>query len=221
MGNTSNEKEVKGSQYWMQQVVNCQPNKIKLDQAIGLGDITWLSPLKQDECKEYKLRQDKMLEQLDIPISFYKFWPYNQPCWDAIGVAGETIILVEAKAHIYEFGKKTRATDVESKQLIYKTMTEVFEQHYSGGTVDAWLDGYYQMGNRLTFLHKMNDFLIPKGRQVKLVLLNFANDYTNRCTPLSAWEKKFSEVFTLMTGSPEVPDNVIMIHLDVEQLDTE
>lgn len=218
MSNTSKGPADKGSRLCIQKVINSDWKK-KLDQEIGLGEITWLSPLREDNYAEYQLKEPYIANQLGIPIESYKFWPSNQPQWDAIGVSGNTVILVEAKAHIDEFKNNSTATSEVSIEKIDSAMFGVFERHFSQGNFDLWKVGYYQMANRLTFLDKMNDILRPQGREAKLVLLSFVNDCSYRKTPLDIWEKKYQSIFQDMTGSSEVPDDVVMVYLDVEDLE--
>jgi len=45
---------VQGSQYWIQKTINSEM-KISLESLIGEGNIKWLSPLEDEEYKEYQL----------------------------------------------------------------------------------------------------------------------------------------------------------------------
>jgi len=65
--------------------------------------IDWKSPLQSDDYAEY--RDEDFLRKLEIlnnkvEYTLSKFWPDNGPQWDALGVSGDEIILVEAKANI-------------------------------------------------------------------------------------------------------------------------
>ena len=92
----------KGSQRWMQWYVNHAPHVF--DEHIGLGQIDWRSPLRDDSYAEYL--DGAFLERLGITLSqrpLAAFWPRGGPRWDALGRArsGEYVI-VEAKAHLDE-----------------------------------------------------------------------------------------------------------------------
>ena len=92
----------KGSQRWLQWLVNEAPDL--LDEPIGLGPIDWRSPFRADDYAEY--RNQAFLDLLDIrlptrPLAF--FWPRGGPQWDGLGrAASGELILVEAKAHLNE-----------------------------------------------------------------------------------------------------------------------
>lgn len=102
MGRFPQREALKGSQRWIQRLVNEAPDQ--LNQAIGIGDIRWCSPMAQDEYAEY--RDDAFWGRLNLaptrrPLS--TFWPRGGPQWDALGVATSGgAVLVEAKAHINE-----------------------------------------------------------------------------------------------------------------------
>lgn len=212
--NTSKGRGKKGSKFWVQTIINSDM-KIELERQIGIGKINWISPLAKDNYAEYKLNQDYIVELIGIPKSSYKFWPTNQPQWDAIGMTENTIVLVEAKAHTRELNSSLSATKEESKMLICETMKKVFDEYYIKGDFGKWEKNYYQLGNRLTFLNIMNELVKTEGRQVKLVLLNIVNDPTHIPTSEGEWENSYSDIFIDMTGLSSVPKNVIMVNFDV------
>ena len=76
---------------------------------------------------------------------------------------------------------------------------------------DSWLNKYYQLGNRLTFLVKLRE----QGFNVKLVLLNIVDDPTHIATNLNAWKRHYDEVFQIMIGTAKCPSNVVMVNFDV------
>jgi len=64
----------KGSLRWIQYLVNKHP--AILDHAIGLGSITWLSPLVGDDHAEY--RDGQFIKLLSVGVSpqqLRSFWP--------------------------------------------------------------------------------------------------------------------------------------------------
>lgn len=212
--NTSKGRGSKGSKFWMQTLVNLD-NGIALSKAIqtednSIGDIKWLSPLKNDSYGELKAKQIPGLEKAD-----FSFWPDNGPWWDAIGIDSEgCILLVEAKGHVAETKTKCAASSETSKEKICKSMQEAHNTLTSSlHNYDevVWLNKYYQLGNRLTFLVKLRE----QGYNVKLVLLNIVDDPTHIATSLDAWKRHYKDVFQIMLGTVKYLDNLIMVNIDV------
>ncbi len=199
MSNTSIGQSVKGSKHCVQKIINTQSLKERLDQQLGLGSIKWLSPLKSEDYREYKLNRSPISELLDF--NDYSFWPDNQPQWDAIGLSGTTLVLVEAKAHPKELISKIAANSPESISLIKKSMQETFNAEYPNASFEKWINRYYQFGNRLTFLYNLI-LLLPKSKfdRVILVLLNIVEDKTHISTTLSEWKSHYNKVITELTG---------------------
>ena len=222
MGNTSKGSATKGSKFWMQVIVNSSLQN-KLNDHIGCN-IQWLSPLKgkNNDYLEYELRQDYIYNAIGITDiekkELFSFWPNRQPQWDGIALSqdGRTIYLVEAKAHLSELKSKMSASSETSRTLIVNSMREVFELHYPGGDFSLWRNGYYQLANRLTFLHKLNERLKVKKLEIKLVILNFVGDYTYKPTGDMEWKNHYKEVFKDMTGVESTPENVIVINFPVD-----
>jgi hypothetical protein len=81
---------VKGSQKWIQKLVNEKPDLLTspIRTQLNLSDtdsITWLSPLAEDEYAEY--RDQAFLDLLDIKlpkVSLSDFWPSRGPVWDGL-----------------------------------------------------------------------------------------------------------------------------------------
>lgn len=212
--NTLNARANKGSKFWVQTIINSSM-RVDLESQIGLGPITWLSPLRGETYKEYKLNEESMLQRLNLSKADFNFWPQNQPQWDAIGVAEDgTIILVEAKAHIEELRSSLGAKSNESLQRITTAMKEVFEimNHLGNGQFDSWIKKYYQLGNRLTYIEKLNEMPHQKA---KLVLLNIVDDPTYESTSKEAWQQHTKAVFKEIIGTEEVPENVIVVNFQV------
>lgn len=212
MSNTSKGLGVKGSKFWMQAVINTQ-HKFKLNEMIG-DDIEWLTPLAdQDNYSEYELKHPYILKSTGLKDEIYSFWPNRQPQWDAIGINRDkkVIYLVEAKAHLAELNSKLSASSHDSKNLISKSMKETFDSIQSKGNFNHWLYRYYQLGNRLTFLWKLNSMKDKTGYQFKLVLLNFVDDFTHKPTTFEAWKDHYRIVLTEMLGHDNVPADVQII----------
>ncbi|EHO77249.1 hypothetical protein [Fusobacterium ulcerans] len=217
MSNTSKGLAEKGSKYWMQMIINSEL-KLRLNDFLK-DDINWLCPLKdKDNYSEYELRQEKIVKETKITKDKYKeFWPPRQPQWDAIGISDnrKTLYLVEAKAHLKELKSNISAGE-ESKCLITKTMKEIFDKKYSKGNFNKWLNGYYQLGNRITFLEELNKISHKTGLKVRLVLLNFVDDYTYIPTSEEEWKEHYESVFMEMLGKKDVPDDTLIIYFDVK-----
>ncbi len=211
--NTSKGRGRKGSKFWMQTLVNLD-NGITLSKAIqsidnSIGDIKWLSPLKDNDFTEFKTKQIPGLEKAD-----FSFWPNNGPWWDGVGIDDEgCILLVEAKGHVAETKTRCSASSETSRTRIKQSMREAHNILISSHNYDedAWLNKYYQLGNRLTFLVKLRE----QGYNVKLVLLNIVNDPTHIATSFNEWQMHYKEVFQVMLGTVKYPDSVIMVNFDV------
>lgn len=223
MSNTSKGEGKKGSKYWMQVLVNSYNGKAltkkiqKKDSTIG--DITWISPLKEYNYEEYKLNSNSPnLSVLKISKKDMDFWPSGQPQWDAIGFVQaepKTIILVEAKAHLDEMNSSCTAKSEKSTRLIENTLKETYEKltHDNNKEFkkDIWMKKYYQLGNRLAFLYKLKE----KGYKVKLVLLNIVNDPTlgNKKASEKEWIDHYNEVFKKLLGIDSIPGDVIILNI--------
>lgn len=85
------------------------------------------------------------------------------------------------------------------------------DKNWSDDTCGIWLNKYYQLGNRLAFLHHLSSQSIP----TKLVLLNFVGDPTYKPTSTGKWNSHYKEIFTDMLGSESTPPNVLLANFDV------
>ena len=119
-------KATRGSQLWIQEVINKKPmildSHIKGSCGISIDEtIKWLSPRKEEGYKEY--RDQSFLDLLGIDLAKRKltdFWPTPGASWDALGKTSKgNILLVEAKSHIKEVDSPpTGAKDPKSRELI-------------------------------------------------------------------------------------------------------
>lgn len=217
MSNTSKGRGEKGSKFWMQMLVNTKLVE-ELNQTID-EDIRWLSPLKeQADYAEYELTQTYIADVTKIPKDAFDFWPARQPQWDAIGINAEKklLYLVEAKAHLKELESSSKATSSASKKRIDDAMKSVFAEYYPDGQYAKWHETYYQLGNRLTFLHKINEMKNTGGWKAKLILLNIADDFTYKPTTVEAWQDHYKAVFADMLGCAEPPADVAVIYYSVQ-----
>lgn len=218
--NTSIGKGKKGSKYWMQAYINSNLQD-ELNNAIGCN-LEWLSPLEEENYCEYQLSQDKICKVLNITKEkkkdFFAFWPNRQPQWDGIALNEDKSILylVEAKAHIAELKSKMTSKNEKNIELITNTMKDVFSEHYPNGNFRMWTSVYYQLGNRLAFLHKMNNLSELTGIKAKLVLLNFVDDEKYKPTDENKWNEHYKEILQEMLGITKAPEDVIIINLSVK-----
>lgn len=224
MSNTSKGRGKKGSKFWMQTLVSLH-NGIELTKEIQMrdntiGDIKWISPLEKEDYIEYKLNSSKIVDLPGIDKKDMDFWPSGQPQWDAIGFCEnssnkKTIILVEAKAHVDEMNSSCTAESDKSKELIEKTLKETYENLNQNKDKEfnkkIWMETYYQLGNRLAFLYELK----KKGYDVRLVLLNIINDPTFILTSEEEWKKHYKEVFIKLIGTDKVPEDVVILNLEI------
>ncbi|WFF74426.1 hypothetical protein [Proteiniclasticum sp. QWL-01] len=210
--NTSKGRGIKGSKYWIQTLVNSNSG-INLSHEIqkqdpSIGKITWLSPLA-DSYEEMRIHQVPGLKGAD-----FEFWPSRGPWWDAIGKDEHgCVLLVEAKGHLTETKSRCTATSLKSLDLIRESMRNThdsFAAQLHAFDENIWMNQYYQLGNRLTFL----SHLINQGRSVKLVLLNFVNDSYIPTNEIE-WNKHYQQVFEIMLGKRNTPNHVIMVNYKV------
>lgn len=203
---------VKGSQYQVQQYVNVYSDE--LNEAILQSSpsllsfinrkltIQWQSPLKVDNYYEYRddflktlFLKDREREKYENQLR--KYWAARGPVWDGLATivsdSGEKgMLLLEAKSHINETRSKIKATSIKSKEVIYRTIDEVKQAVKSAESIDPWVNEYYQLANRLSFLYILNEKLnIPTW----LILCNFIQDETHIATNLHEWLLHYKEVF--------------------------
>jgi hypothetical protein len=168
----------KGSQKWIQKLVNDVPNlldtqirkKLKLSEE---EDIRWLSPVKDDDYAEY--RDQGFIDLLGVKLNkicLKDFWPRGGPQWDALGKsASGKLFLVEAKSHIGELISSIGAKDENSVRRISRSLEETKDFLNSNAKVD-WSRGFYQYANRLAHLYLLGQ----NGLPAYLVFVYFLND---------------------------------------------
>jgi hypothetical protein len=167
----------KGSQKWIQKLVNEKPallnsyilEELKLPKS---EQICWLSPLKSDDYAEYS-DQDS-LDRLGVSLKkkpLADFWPENGPQWDALGKSNYgKLFLVEAKSHIGELSSFIGAKG-NSLNKILQSLSET--KAFLNSTIQTnWSRGFYQYANRLAHLHLFRQNDLP----AYLVFVYFLND---------------------------------------------
>ncbi len=205
----------KGSKYWICRCVNDPKLKAVIDKDLNTH-LKWLSPSAAD-CHERELRTMHRLFGMSVEEinEFFSFWPTRQPQWDGIAIdSKDTLYLFEAKAHPSEFKSYCRASG-KRKEQIYRFMLEIQNEYYPQGNYSLWMNGYYQMANRLTFLHKLEEMTIPNINNVILVFISFANDNTHKPTSAFRLEESFYRAWEQLTGSFNPPPNVKHILVDL------
>jgi len=179
-------KATKGSQYWLQVLVNEQPERLHapVREALGLkpaAQIEWRSPLASDDYAEY--RDEAFLELLgirlnDVPLE--AFWPKRGPQWDALGILnGHEPLLVEAKAHLAEFVSPPCQASRKSLALIRKSLAAARAffcgddpGQINGAEPPEWSGTYYQHTNRLAHLYVLREL---NGIPAHLLFVDFVN----------------------------------------------
>lgn len=169
----------KGSQKWLQVLVNDRPDLInaRLSQVLGLESderINWLSPLRGDHFAEY--RDEAFLKRLGVTLDRYplaKFWPKRGPQWDGLAKTDRgSVILVEAKAHLNEMVSSPSGASPGSLARIKRSLLET-KTFLRSKTPADWSQTLYQYTNRLAHLYLLRQLnLVP----AYLVFLYFVND---------------------------------------------
>jgi hypothetical protein len=183
----------KGSQKWVQKIINFCPSRLNrlIQQEIASlsgREIQWTSPVEQDKFAEY--RDAAFLENLDLQEfaeKLEKFWPKMGPQWDGLGrtADGEVLILVEAKANVPELVSFCGAKDKESLRTISASLAETQGWLNCREPRVDWKCGFYQYANRLAHLYFLREKAQKEGSY--LVFLYFVEDSSYIRTSRDAW----------------------------------
>jgi len=161
-----------GSQRQIQAYVNNSPLTAVLDAALAAAlptiegaTIEWLSPLAAAGYVEYRDGAFwQAIGEPELAAQAAGWWPARGgPCWDALALANQpggatTLVLVEAKAHVAEFGPAPcDATGEMSIAKIRAAFDSGRQQLGSSASTDTWMGGYYQFANRLTWALWLRD----------------------------------------------------------------
>lgn len=179
MSNTSIGKAEKGSKMQMQRIT-AERNQHILNEILS-DKLAWLSPIENDNYREYQLNNADIIKQLGLPKGIFKgFWPPKQPLWDGIAIGEKgTLYLFEAKSHLSEI-----QCSKSKKQNLIKMRIDEAADNISRIKLDSdrkrniWYHNYYQIANRIVFKEKMQDLTECSSifKKVVLVFLNFVND---------------------------------------------
>jgi len=180
MGRYPQKSNSHGSLKNLQVAINVKKKYLdtEISEVIGKRmNIDWKSLLKSDDYAEYRdedfLINLGILNKMKYPLS--DFWPDYGPQWDALGVSGDEIILVEAKANIPEMvSPGTDAKNPQSIKKIRNSLDEVKKYLSVSDSID-WTGTFYQYVNRIAHLYYLRE-----KNQIKahLLFIYFINDIT-------------------------------------------
>jgi len=169
----------KGSQKWIQRLINEKPELLNLQIGRNLKlqkeeSIQWFSPLKSDEYAEY--RDQAFLDLLEVnlnKIPLSQFWPKGGPQWDALGKSSSgKLFLVEAKLHVSELISTLKAENGNSRRRILKSLEDT-KCYLNSKTEFDWSSSFYQYTNRLAHLYLLRE---KSQLLAYLVFVYFIND---------------------------------------------
>ena len=227
---TKHGKADKGSQKWLQILVNDCPELLEREICGKLksspGEFQWLSPLKCDGYKEYK--DSEFLDRLEISLSKFpldKFWPKKGPHWDGLGKTDNgQILLIEAKSHVDELISTTGASNISLEQICRSLIETKRHIHRVSEKAVDWHIGVYQYANRLAHLYLLR---VLNRLDAYLVLLCFLNDREMAsgdtfapATP-AEWEAviKYQERLMGIRQRHPLSDRIIHAFIDVKDIE--
>ena len=214
----------KGSQKWLQILVNECPEMLPLPsgklQSKPLG-IQWFSPLQSDEYAEYG--DQCAIDRLGITLKqcpLEQFWPKRGPQWDGLAkICDGKIILVEAKSHIPEMGGSGSGANLESRQIIGRSLHRIRQFLNADRGAADWIDSpYYQYANRLAHLYllaELNDI------DAYLMMIYFLNDKEqNGPRQSSEWKEAIRKQNSCLglCNDHRLSDRVITLYPDVTEM---
>ena len=214
---------IKGSQKWIQKLVNEKPDLlnslIRTQINFPVTDtITWHSPIAEDGFAEY--RDQAFLDLLDITlikVPLSDFWPSRGPVWDGLGKSetGE-VFLVEAKSHIPELLSPGTGAGERSLKKIKRNLNET-KTFLNSNSEHDWTSTFYQYTNRLAHL-----YLLRTLNEVPayLVFVYFVNDKEmNGPQSIDEWNGALSLLTSYLgIGQHRLKKYIADIFIDVEML---
>ena len=159
----------RGSLKWLQTAIEQGGAMLR---PASFPDIRWVSPLRGDQFAEY--RDSAFLERIGqghLAAELSDFWPRGGPQWDALGLAGNKPVLVEAKAHITEFFSPASQASELSLAKILASLQSVASSLQARPGAD-WSKVFFQYANRIAHL----DFLRRHGVDAHLLFVSFIRD---------------------------------------------
>jgi len=214
---------VKGSQKWIQKLVNEKPDLFNslIRTQLDLPDtdkITWHSPIAGDEYAEYQDHPFLDLLSIKLPkISLSDFWPSRGPVWDGLGKSetGE-VFLVEAKSHIPELLSPGTGAGERSLKKIKRSLNET-KTFLNSNSEHDWTLTFYQYTNRLAHLYLLRALnKVP----AYLVFVYFVNDKEmNGPKSIDEWNGALSLLTSYLgIGRHRLKKYIADIFIDVEML---
>jgi hypothetical protein len=168
----------KGSQKWIQVLVNQKTDVIDKEIKTSLSlpgneSIQWLSPLENENFKEYK--DEEFLLKLEInpeAVKLHDFWPKSGPRWDALAKSSSgKLFLVEAKSHITELISDFKGSNQTSISKIQSSL-DATKRRFGVKESYDWTKQFYQYTNRIAHVN----WLSENGYDAQLVNVYFLND---------------------------------------------
>lgn len=215
MGRFPQQSAPKGSQHWLQWLVNDSPELF--DQRTGLGRIDWRSPLRADDFAEYRDQAFLDLLSIELPTRpLASFWPRRGPQWDALGRArsGE-VILVEAKAHVNELCSPPMEASAEASRRRIKASLSETAQGLGVPSGHDWWQRFYQYANRLAHAYLLDRL---NGIPTRLVFLYLVADAdVGGPTSRAEWQTEIRKVHAEL-GLARLPAFVTDVYIDVRKL---
>ncbi|MCT4555905.1 MAG: hypothetical protein N4A53_14550 [Pelagimonas sp.] len=204
----------RGSLKWLQRAVNLSPQHL---QPTRLPQITWLSPLADDDFAEY--RDSAFLHRLELDHlenELNAFWPKRGPQWDALGLTNQGPVIVEAKAHVQEFLSPPSQAGRASLEKIQRAF-EMVQSDLKISSPSDWARTFYQYANRLAHLWWLRD----NGVDASLLFVSFIHD-TDMKGPKDSetWEALFSAANHALglTNCPALMKHVYHVTPDIRAL---
>lgn len=209
----------KGSQKWLQMIINEKSEFLNTEirRKFGLPKdegIQWLSPLKRDNYAEY--RDQEFIDLLGVKLTripLANFWPRGGPQWDALGKGSSGILfLVEAKSHIHELISTMQAKGERSREKIQKSLEETKRFLNSNAKTD-WASPFYQYTNRLAHLYLLRQNQLP----AYLVFVYFTNDLEmNGPTTVDEWKGAIKLLYSYLgIGRHKLQNFITDVFIDV------
>lgn len=157
------------------------------------------------------LKGDESIDFKKLMLMWKEYWPTsgNAHNWDGIFKLDKTYVLVEAKAHIGEIEQTCGAKSPESIEQINKALEET-KIRFGVNTDSDWSKKYYQLANRLAFIH----FLKTHGIDARLLYIYFLNGYKNsrenkNVEEIKVWEEAVEKEHAYLGITKEVRDKYI------------
>jgi hypothetical protein len=199
----------KGSQRQVQSWVNDAPPELneailaELPTLAALApEITWKSPLEEQEYQEYS--DAAFLEQIGLEglaPQLAEFWPAGGPVWDGLAVyltpSGEGgVILVEGKSYpgeLYSAGCQAGQSGSDASRQSRVKIAAALRRTQTWLEMDEmpdWMGQLYQSANRLAHVYWIRTVA---GRDAWLVHLLFENDPHHETTR-ERWEQELGTI---------------------------